>query len=64
MSARFEAVQMGPGDPYPGLWAIRDNQTGDWVRNDGDIERYAMRHSAEAWLAGRRYVDEFGRGAR
>jgi hypothetical protein len=58
---RFVAARMGNGDPYPGLWGVWDRQAAGWVDNGGDVERYGMRQSAEAWLAGRRYMDEFGR---
>lgn len=57
---RFVAARMGADDPYPRLWAVWDRQAGAWVENGGDVERYALRESAEAWLAGRRYLDEFG----
>lgn len=58
MSARFEARQMGPTDPHPRMWGIWDHTAGDWVRNDGEAERYTMKHSADAWLAGMRYMQD------
>jgi hypothetical protein len=56
---RYEAAEMGPDDPYPGMWGIRDTALGEWVHNSGDVERYPMEHSAQAWLAGRRYIDNW-----
>lgn len=64
MSARFEARQMGPTDPHPRMWGIWDNGRDEWVHNNGDVERYTMLHSAQAWLAGQRYLNEVYHGGR
>lgn len=59
MTDRYEAAEMGPDDPYPGMWGIRDHQAGGaWVEAGDEVDRYVMKHSAEQTIRSRRYVGE------
>ncbi|GJF29167.1 hypothetical protein KNE206_18670 [Kitasatospora sp. NE20-6] len=43
--ARFRAEKMGDGDPYPGMWGVRDGD--EWRIVGDEADRYPMQHSAE-----------------
>lgn len=53
IAARYSPQQQ-PG-PCRGssLWTIRDAETGDFVRDEGEIIKFAIRESAQGWISRR-----------
>jgi hypothetical protein len=48
---RYAVERQNPVGRQPGLYAIRDNQTGKLVLgSDGKLEVFTMEHSAEHWI--------------
>lgn len=65
MSARYEAAQMGPDDPYPGLWGIRDHGAGgEWLVVGDEPDRYPLKDLAEQAVRARQYVVGFWQAGR
>jgi hypothetical protein len=59
VTGRYEAAEMGPDDPFPGMWGVRDHRHGGaWVMAGGEVDRYPMPHSAEQAARSLRYVGE------
>lgn len=44
-----EQVQV-PGRGVPGLWAVRDTQSGKLVHQDGEVLHFAIEESARGWI--------------
>lgn len=56
---RHEVAELEPDEKGRVMYGIRDwHNEGRLVENDGQIERYPMPDSAQAWVRGRRYLDE------
>jgi hypothetical protein len=56
---RHEVVELEPDEKGRVMHGIRDwHNDGRLVENDGEVERYPMPDSAQAWVRGRRYLDE------
>lgn len=50
---------MGPDDPFPGMWGIRDHSKGGaWVVAGNEVDRYVMEDSAKQTIRSLRYVGE------
>ena len=43
----------------PGLYAILDKTTGELVTDDGVLLLFTMKHSADAWIGARAYMEQF-----
>ncbi|WP_405019535.1 hypothetical protein OHV05_24365 [Kitasatospora sp. NBC_00070] len=50
------------GRVLPGLWAIRDTQTGALVQTAGELELHATDEGVHAWIRRNRYLTEVDRG--
>jgi hypothetical protein len=50
------------GRTLPGLWAIRDTETGALVQTAGEAELHATREGAAGWIRRNRYLGEVDRG--
>ncbi|WP_328954807.1 hypothetical protein [Kitasatospora purpeofusca] len=47
---RYEPVQLPPEGRNPGLWAVKDAEVDDLVREDNRVLRWGIRASAESWI--------------
>lgn len=53
IAARYkpEQVQESARGGVPGLWAVRDTQSGDLVRDDGGVLHFPIQDSAQGWIS-------------
>jgi hypothetical protein len=49
---------MGPDDPRPGKWGVRDRREGQWVMAGDEVDWYELEFLAEQAARSRRYLGE------
>ncbi|MBV6697418.1 hypothetical protein KV557_09810 [Kitasatospora aureofaciens] len=51
IAARYVPEQVqAPGRGVPGLWAVRDTQSGEFVSEEGQVVHFAIEDSARGWI--------------